>query len=151
MPAKRDLDPVEIVDLLPYVWLCERDTERDTFVYKLAGAVISDTLDRPLRGRSLGQVFDAEWSARLNDRYRRVCEEPALYHGYGGVYAVSERYGVGERLILPLAGPNGQADHVLGLTYYVLTEKGSAPETVLSVGQVEKSKFLPLPLPRTAD
>lgn len=146
MPAKRDLDPIEIVTLLPYVWLCERDAERDTFVYKLAGAVISDTLDRPLRGRSLDQVFDKEWSIRLNERYRRVCEEPALYHGYGGVYAVSEKYGVGERLILPLAGPDGRADHVIGLTYYVLKEKGSVPEAVLNVGQTEKSEFVALPL-----
>jgi len=149
VPAKRNLDPARIPKLLPFVWLCARDPERDTFVYNLAGEVIRGTLNRPIRGRSLDQIFNMEWSKRLNDRYRRVCEGPAMYHSYGGVYVVSEKHGVGERIILPLTGADGRVDHVLGLTYYLLHEKQTAPEAVLNAGSEERGEFVPLPMSAT--
>ena len=146
IPAKHNLDPTKIPKLLPYIWLCSRDSKHNTFMYNLVGDVVRNTINRPMRGRFLNEIFNAEWSERLNARYQRVCEEPAMYHGCGKVYGVYEKKsGVGERLILPLMGESGQIDHVVGLTFYLLVQKDKAPDIVINAAPGESGEYIPLP------
>lgn len=118
VPGLANLDPIDFPQLLPFVWLCRWDIDSDAFVYRLAGEAVRATVGRPMRGQTLEQIFNDKLLDAVNQRYRRICTEPAIFHSWGEVYDLTERPGVGERLAVPLVGPSGRIDHVWGITVH---------------------------------
>jgi hypothetical protein len=53
-------------------------------------------------------------------RYDAVLDTPAVIRTAGLVYLRNERAFRGERLVVPLRGPGGGADRILGVTLYEL-------------------------------
>ena len=64
----------------------------------------------------LSAIQPAEAFPWVHQLLRRVVTEPSAYRGAGRVFHQFERYGRGERIILPLGGAHGGG--VLGATDY---------------------------------
>jgi hypothetical protein len=118
MPSWEQLSPARIARQLPLIWAYRYDWELDRFSGRLAGEKIRQIFGKNIRGLSLDQIFppDAvDWTHRL---YHRVVREPALYRSTGAVFSHLKRWGIGERIILPLSSDGIAGDGILGATDY---------------------------------
>jgi hypothetical protein len=144
MPAWRDIDPAAIAPYLGIVWSWRYDRASDSFTGRLAGDEITRAFGKDLRGKRMKEFF-ADWQYELIfARHRRVVMEPAFAHGTGPVFIHAERYGLGERIIMPLAADGVLGDGIFGATVYSVpptTSPGPRPEREL---QAETVLFFPL-------
>lgn len=118
MPSWDQLSPARIAPQLPLVWAYRYDWETDKFLGRLAGDKICQIFGKNIRGLSLAEIFPADavdWTHRL---YHRVVREPALYRSRGAVFSHLQRWGIGERVILPLSSDGIAGDGILGATDY---------------------------------
>src|SRR3546814_12327327 len=51
LPARRDIDPLDIPDLLPNLFLLDVIGDAEDFVFRLAGPPVDDAFSMPLRGQ----------------------------------------------------------------------------------------------------
>src|SRR3546814_10570287 len=59
LPARRDIDPLDIPDLLPNLFLLDVIGDAEDFVFRLAGSLVEDAFSMPLRGRSIAEIQKA--------------------------------------------------------------------------------------------
>lgn len=106
MPARADIEPLEIPTLLPVVYLVDIEGDPRRFRFRLIGTRIVAWFGRDLTGGYL--------SDQLVARYAEVADSgrPA----YDALYAPSKegRHGFYQRLLLPLAGEDGGTAMLLG-------------------------------------
>jgi len=120
MPAWRDIDAVAIGKHLPKVWAWRFDKEQDTFIGRLAGEDILAVLGCGIHGRKFADCFPAASAGTVEARHRKVITMPSIMHTVGRVYVQTGKYGLGERLVLPLGEDGVTGDGVLGVTDYHL-------------------------------
>ena len=127
VPTLADLDPAHVTDLLPNIWMAGWQDDAEDFVYRIAGDAILSANARPMHRRSLQEIYPAGLASLLRERYTRLCAEPCVYHSVGTIYTLIGRYGLGERLVLPLLDRDGQTPVVLGCCDYriVVTSAGA--------------------------
>lgn len=118
IPAWKDIDPAAIAPYLSIVWSWKYDRERDTFTGRLAGATIIDAHGANLRGKQMQEFFTGRGYERIFAKYRRVVTGPAFAREDGQVFSDKNRYGLGERIIMPLADDGKNGDGVFGATTY---------------------------------
>jgi len=118
IPGWSDIKPSSIAAQLPIVWSYKYDAERGEFIGRLAGDEITNVFGGTLHGRSLQQIFAADDLSWIIPMFRRVVTDPALYLGSGRVFRHLNRYGRGERIMLPLACDGVTADGIIGATEY---------------------------------
>jgi hypothetical protein len=70
MPARRDLDPEDIVSLLPHLVISER--VKDGVRYKLVGAGVCHDLGYDPTGHFAGEYFDAEFYPEIQAVFDKV-------------------------------------------------------------------------------
>lgn len=141
MPGWEDIDPVAIARELPIIWAWKYLRETDSFQGRFAGEEINAIFGKSLRGADMREFF-ADWEyERVFQKRRRVVTEPCIAVGTGHVFVHADRYGVGERIILPLAGNGRDGDGVLGATTYDLSPE---PVPGFERAPVEEVDFFPL-------
>ena len=118
MPSWQQLQPSRIAAQLPIVWVYKYDRDTREFVGRLAGDRITRYFGKNFRGIRLEELHPPELLPRVYDHMNRLVEEPALYHCAGPLFRQRVRTGVGERIILPLAGDGVHPDGVLGASDY---------------------------------
>jgi hypothetical protein len=74
-------------------------------------------------------------------RHKRVVSEPACAHGQGQVFAHAKRFGLGERIIMPLAEDGRHCDGLFGATIYRID---GVKLTDANVFQGERVTFHPI-------
>jgi hypothetical protein len=116
MPAWGDIKPERIVNVLPIIWAYTYDAQNDVFTGRLAGDRIVQAFGKSFRASPLAAIQPPEAFPWIHQLLRRVVTEPAAYRGAGRVFHQYDRYGRGERIILPLTGAQGGG--VLGATDY---------------------------------
>lgn len=104
--------------LLPNTFLYDYEPEARTLKLRLAGEEIRTLLRNAQPGASLYDMMPKDLAANMEQKYRRVCEEPAFMHVIGRVFQGLGGTGVGERLIMPLGDDGGAARQLLGATLY---------------------------------
>lgn len=120
-PGREGIDPLAIPRVLPCIWIYDWQ-EDGRFLCRLAGENIRTTLGRKVIGEYMDQFVGDPGYPILKDQYEAVLTLPAVGHTVGNVYtAGTPRYGVGERLILPLCDATGVPRHLLGATTYGTT------------------------------
>lgn len=144
LPTLDMIDPVDLAPLLPTLWVAGWDDEARDFAYRLAGERILQVFNRPVRHKTLEAIYPGPVAETLRDRYKRVCSEPAAYHGHGHIYSHIERYGIGERLILPLSDKFGRPRFVIGCTVYAPTVWPAGRNEPLSRMNAENGQFTDL-------
>jgi len=144
MPAWKNLDPAAIAPYLGIVWSWKYDRISDSFTGRLAGDEITRAFGKDLRGKAMADFF-AGWQFDLIfARHKRVVSEPAFAHGSGPVFIHAERYGVGERIIMPLAADGMNGDGVFGATIYAMPPNTPKKPTAPPEPQSETVVFFPL-------
>jgi len=117
MPAKADIDPVEIAWALSRIYLVDHTPDRD-FVYRLAGNDVAGVFGRAnLKGLRPRDFLPAQRAEPVEQLFRRVVDETCIRWMQGLIYLRADRTPLGERLFLPLSDSGGdQATGILGMT-----------------------------------
>jgi hypothetical protein len=118
MPGWSHIDPAAIARHLPMIWSWRYDRATDTFSGRLSGEAINEAFGKSLRGARMEEFFAPGQYERIFERHRRVVTEPCFAHGIGAVFIHADRYGEGERIILPLAEDGVTGDGIIGATLY---------------------------------
>lgn len=118
MPGWNDIRPARIAGQLPCIWAYTYDQASDTFTGRLAGDRIEAIFGKTFRQTPLLEIFPQAQYEDIFLRAKRVISEPALNRGEGLVFKQLDRYGYGERIILPLASDGIRSDGLLGCTEY---------------------------------
>jgi hypothetical protein len=118
MPAWSGISPKAISAELPLVWAYKYDSATDTFTGRLSGDRIVEIYSKNFRGVDMRNIYPSKDYPRLFARSKRIITEPALYHDIGLVFRHVERYGKGERIVMPLAENGVTGDGLFGATYY---------------------------------
>lgn len=116
MPARRDIDPVDIPGLLPYVLLVDVDDEPVAFRYRLVGSIIVSRSVRDYTGMNMTDLPAQRPPSRLWDLYLRSVTErqpvamliPRLGHEEDPAYSVSI-------LAAPLSSDGTVVDMLFGI------------------------------------
>ena len=137
MPSWEQLRPSGMAKQLPIIWSYKFDSNTQQFVGRLAGDKISQIFGKNFRGLPLMDAHPASAFPWVHRLLCRVVLDPAIYRSVGRVFKQLERYGLGERVILPLATDGVVADGLLGATDYQYTHLGSSNEAIEVVTESE--------------
>ena len=118
MPAWGDIRPSRLMGQLPMIWAYSYDRATDTFTGRLAGDRIERIFGKGFRQTPLTEIFPPSEYQDVFQRAKRVVGEPALLRGEGLVFKQLNKFGYGERIMLPLASDGVHADGILGCTEY---------------------------------
>lgn len=120
MPGWKDINPITLAPYLSIVWAWKYDRASDAFTGRLAGEEIAAIFQKSFRGAAM-KTFFQDWDyGTIFARHKRVVAEPAFMRGVGMVFSHAAKYGIGERIILPLAEDGETGDGILGATTYGL-------------------------------
>lgn len=118
-----DFDIFHIPALVPHLFLYDYDPAQRSFLLRVAGEEIRRLLPNSRPGVALEQIMPPAALPAVQERYRRVCEDPAILHAIGRVFFNLGGSGVGERIVLPLADADGKVHQLLGATIYSLGDQ----------------------------
>lgn len=146
---RADLDITRLASLLPHVFLYDYNRDTRDLTLRLAGEEIRRLLPNSKPGTPLAQIMPADSFAAVQDRYRRVCEEPAIMVASGRVFLRMGGTGIGERVLLPLADAEGRVHQMLGATLYQLGD--TTPDGRQFSREDVSTRFFPLHPPSEAE
>lgn len=117
MPARGDIDPTDIADLLKNIYLAEVEGDPPRFRYRVAGTELEAAVGRRLTGRYvddgiLGGLTDVAHADMLN-----IVREPQMIYRTGALLISDEPLFNYVRLALPL-GNGGRVQIILGAIFY---------------------------------
>lgn len=115
---KAEIDPLAFHRALPKVWIYER-LAKDEFICRLAGDDVRSMYDRPIVGCSLAKLIRVQNAPDVMAHHEAILSMPGIGYMTGRVYLQSlERFGIGERLLLPALGEDGVPRFIWGATSY---------------------------------
>ncbi|NMM44870.1 PAS domain-containing protein [Rhodospirillaceae bacterium KN72] len=115
IPDRRDFDPLDMVPILPMLWLCDYHAKEDVFRFRLAGDRVREMHGRPVNGVPITDLVDDEAHKRtLHAILMRVIDGPLILFTDGYLYHCQNRYVRGRRLILPMTSGDGMG--LIGVT-----------------------------------
>lgn len=136
MPSWQQLKPSRIAAQLPIIWAYKYDRHTQEFVGRLAGDRIARHYGKNFRGIKLEALHAPEVLPGIVANMRRVVEGPALYRCSGPLFRQGDRTGIGERIILPLAGDGVHGDGLIGASdyEYAIANPDYAPLELIAEG-----------------
>jgi hypothetical protein len=134
MPAWADIKPAAIALQLPIVWSYRYDRQTDTFTGRLAGERITAIFGKSFRGLPMTEAYPEHEYPALFARHKRTITEPAFLRAHGIVFGHLNRYGIGERVVLPLADDHEQGDGIFGATEYSVA--GEPTREAIAAGEI---------------
>ena len=94
---------------------------------------------RSLRGVPMTDIYPAnEYPALFARATKRVVLEPIFMRGHGLVFRHLNRYGTGERIMLPLADDGENGDGMIGATEEYSVMVSEPTRELLAAGEVEE-------------
>jgi hypothetical protein len=118
LPVWTAFRPATIAIRLPLVWSSAYDRGSDKFKGRLSGNFIDQAFGRNLRGVPMSDLCAPCDHPRFFERSKRVVCEPAFFCGEGMVFAHKDRYGQGERVMMPMSSDGMTGDGFLAATDY---------------------------------
>jgi hypothetical protein len=119
MPSWDDLKPSAIAGQLKMIWVFKYDAASREFTGRLAGERIANGFERNFRGTPLRELHGADVYPGIYKNAMRLVREPALTHCKGRLFRQRDRFGMGERIALPLSSDGVDCDGVIGASEYV--------------------------------
>jgi hypothetical protein len=112
MPARRDVSPADVRELLPHLTLI--DVEGDQFRYRLVGSRVVQDLGRDMTGTCVGShVTPPEYARAICSIYARVCETRLPVFTTGEYRSPSRLTHAVSRLLVPLGEEGGGVSKIL--------------------------------------
>lgn len=115
MPARRDLDPVDIPKLLPNILLLDVEADTDRIRMRLAGTRITDLYGRDYTGQYLDEIYFGRNRERVMEAYESVVRSGKEHHCWMGFTNQDGLEFDMERLILPLSSDGSRIDMLIAL------------------------------------
>lgn len=124
IPSRIDINPTDIQDLLPDVFLLEKTQNGATF--RVTGGRFT-TLNNCLmmRGQSMDTAFDVQSHFQLRSGLTRLWQEPSTIS-----LSLKTHHHTGKGILLPLVSDAGQPDRAIGL---IAMNGGQAPLSITSM------------------
>lgn len=117
MPARANVDPVEIPWALGRIWLCDYAAESGRFRYRLAGEFINSFWGRNIAGKHLDEIVPPDRLRSVTKKVRTARERPAIVHDRISLSLTDEIAKSGERVILPLSDDGERVNALLGASH----------------------------------
>jgi hypothetical protein len=112
MPARSDIDPLDVSGLLPFVFLVDVLSDPRDFRFRLAGTHFRDFVGREVTGLAIGEMFPPAFNAEVLFHWSACVDRGAPAVGSGRLW-VPERDHVGwESIVCPLS-PDGTSVNML--------------------------------------
>ncbi|RDD62370.1 PAS domain-containing protein [Ferruginivarius sediminum] len=117
LPGRRDIDPVEIPEMLPWISLSDviRDGEDVRFRFRLVGTGIVERCGRDVTGKTFEEAYHAHALREQRQAFARVANSGRPFLEASHLLAPGKEYVAYERLILPLARDGRHVDMILGV------------------------------------
>lgn len=133
-PSRLDIDPLDIVRILPHVFLGDIDPVGPEYIYRLAGEDIVTVFNHyngraGFAGVKLGESLPPNKAELIRNRWRPLAERGSIIYMRGLVYLTLDRFAIGERLVLPLSTQGDGVDGFWGLTVCEWHNSNMAPSS----------------------
>lgn len=115
-PARKSIEPLELGQALPFVWICQHEPDLKRYRYHLVGEAVNTLYGQGLRGRSPTDFLSSKTASLLKVRLDACLESGHLAHSTGAQTLHDKRHVVVQRLFLPMTGSTGELDTILGCT-----------------------------------
>jgi len=112
-----ELDPVEMPWALRTIFVVERHAD-GRLTYRIVGGGMSDRLGGGLVGKTAEDIFETEYAGRVNARWNRVLDEPALCYAVTRHLTRSGQALQARRLLAPARSSTGRIDRVVGVSAF---------------------------------
>lgn len=114
LPSRRDIDPVEIPDLLPNVFLLDVVGDAEDFHFRLAGSQVEDAFSMPLRGKSIADIQKRAGIRIPMEHHIEVARGGGPRYREGKMHVAGREHWEIRRLLLPLASDGRLVDVLMG-------------------------------------
>ena len=129
MPARRDIDPLDVPRLLPYLVLTEVHHAPLRFRYRLIGTAVTELAGRDATGRWLDAELYGENSERMLEAFRHCVAERAPVARREPIRFGDKEWLVIEALMLPLGVTDDRVVMVLSGVGTVPRNRDNAAQT----------------------
>jgi hypothetical protein len=119
-PSRRDIDPLDIPDLLPNVFLLDVVGDAEDFVFRLAGSLVEDAFSMPLRGKSIAEIQKAAGTPIPVAHHVEVARGGGPRYREGEVLVAGRDHWKTHRLLLPLSTDGKTVDVLMGGAVFLL-------------------------------
>jgi hypothetical protein len=119
LPGRQHIDPVELRDLLPWLWMVDVERGPLRFRYRLLGTEQVRAMERDLTGRFLDEAHPSFVGSASYPQYVAAAErgQPGYRRGAPSFH-LNKDYVALERLLLPLGRDGRNVDMLLAITVY---------------------------------
>ena len=117
MPARPDIDPVDVPRLLSNLMLVSVTGEPPRFRFRLVGTEIVLRYGAELTGRELDEIDLGTELGSVRSQYEETVRESAPTYCRHAIETKDGKYLRYERLLLPLSGDGAHVDMLLGGVY----------------------------------
>lgn len=114
MPARADIEPVEIAGLMSQVFIVDAAAD-GALIYRLFGTSLVALFGREMTGRPVAEGLPALAAEEARARYRTVLRERRPLYHQGQMHEPRNDYTEVERLILPLSPNDIRIDMMIGI------------------------------------
>lgn len=119
-PSRRDIDPLDIPDLLPNIFLLDVIGDAQDFVFRLAGTLVEDAFSMPLRGKSIIEIQKAAGTPIPVAHHVEVARGAGPRYREGEMLVAGRNHWKIHRLLLPLASDGESVDVLMGGAVFLL-------------------------------
>jgi len=142
MPARLDIDPIEIPWALSRIFLIDFEPPR-TFRYRLAGQEITEIFGAGMKGCTLEDIHSPDACERVTTRWMNLVDTRSVLCMKGLVYLPKDRIPMGERILLPLAEEDGgPVSGLVGMTVCEWVPGPRPPEHKLADMEIVPAAFI---------
>jgi hypothetical protein len=118
LPRRRDMDPLEIADILRWVWMVDVHRDPLRFKFRLFGTAHVETMGIERTGQWIDEAFPEFSTSIAYADYVTVAEELTPSYRKGPAHYHVPDYKTIERIMLPLVDDAGRGVIILALTVY---------------------------------
>jgi hypothetical protein len=128
MPARRDIDPVDIPRLLPNILISEvvPGPAGVRYRYRLAGTAVARAFGRDPTGRFVDELTNGAYRDFILGLHRTVCEERRPLFSESRYLAQPQIHMVAKRLLLPVSENDDRVNQIISLLVFHLGSKKPA-------------------------
>ena len=115
LPARRDISPMEVPELLPHLFLVDVPAE-GPMVYRLSGTAVVALMGHDVTGRTIGEGMVPGHRAEAIQRYRRIADGARPFFHRARLREHTNDFAQVERIVLPLSDNDARVNMLLGMT-----------------------------------
>jgi len=113
-PNRTDIEPADIRDVLPHVFICDLNGDHQ-LSFRLAGTALCSLCCRELKGSTFGSLWLADGVRNATRTGAAVATRATPAVLSLDVLSTGGRVTQAEMLLLPITGPTGEHDRLIGL------------------------------------